>query len=69
MGQPFRWRKQLCERIAPEALAFSPVRIETSADEPAACAHDALLRKRPSRPAGRIAIELVSGDWVPVVPS
>lgn len=66
VSQLFRWRKQLCERIAPEAPAFLPVRIETPADEPAACAPDAPPRKRPTRRAGRIEIELVSGDRVHV---
>jgi transposase len=66
VSQLFRWRKQLCERIAPEAPVFLPVRIDTPADEPAACAPDAPPRKRPSRRAGRIEIELVSGDRVHV---
>lgn len=53
VSQLFRWRKQLCERIAPEAPAFLPVRVETPVDEPAACAPAAPPRKRPSRRAGR----------------
>src|SRR3954467_1814958 len=64
VSQLFRWRKRLCVRIAPEAPAFLPVMIETPADEPAACAHDAPPRRRPARRTGRIEVELVSGDRV-----
>jgi transposase-like protein len=32
VSQLFRWRKRLCERIAPDAPTFLPVMVEPSAD-------------------------------------
>jgi transposase len=64
VSQLFRWRKQLCERVAPEASAFLPVMVEAAADEPASSAANALPPKREAPRKGRIEIELVSGDRV-----
>lgn len=63
VSQLFRWRKQLCERIVPEAPAFLPVMVEAAA-EPAAAAKPTSPRKRGRRSSGRIEIELASGDRV-----
>lgn len=64
VSQLFRWRKQLCERVTPEPLAFLPVMVEAPADKPASSAENALPRKHKARRKGRIEIELVSGDRV-----
>ena len=64
VSQLFRWRKQLCERIAPEGPALLPVMVEPVADEPAIAARHALPRRRRARREGRVEIELASGDRV-----
>src|SRR3954468_16695906 len=64
VSQLFRWRKRLCERIAPEAPTFLPVMIRPPADGSPASATSAPRRKRRARREGRIEIELVSGDRV-----
>jgi transposase len=66
VSQLFRWRKRLCERIAPDAPAFLPVTIDAAPEKLGAAAPAALRRKRraPARLQSRIEIELASGDRV-----
>jgi transposase len=61
VSQLFRWRKQLCERVAPQLPAFLPVIVEPPA-EPASPPDEPLPRKRKARRESRIEIELASGD-------
>lgn len=62
--QLFRWRKQLCERIAPERPALLPVMVEPVADEPTIAARHSPPRRCRARREGRVEIELASGDRV-----
>jgi transposase len=64
VSQLFRWRKRLCERIAPDAPAFLPVMVDAAPEKLGAAAPAASRRKRRARLQSRIEIELVSGDRV-----
>src|SRR6478609_6845075 len=64
VSQLFRWRKRLCERIAPDAPTFLPVLVEPSADGAPAPSKGAPRRQRRARREDRIEIELASGDRV-----
>ncbi len=64
VSQLFRWRKQLCERIAPEEPALLPVVVEPLKDETAVSSSSAPARKRAGRRRCRVEIELASGDRV-----
>jgi transposase len=63
VSQLFRWRNQLCERIASDAPALLPVIVEPPPDEPTIAARP-VPRKRRARRQSRVEIELASGDRV-----
>ena len=63
VSQLFRWRKRLCERIAPaSAPTFLPMTVEPAAAMPAPLVPKRRARQRRARREGRIEIELASGD-------